>query len=62
MEIKLSCKDYSPYPYESDTNNINDTFKVSRFAEKEIINQIAQKFASTDIDDNDLLFDMLLTP
>lgn len=45
MEVKLSCKDYSPYPYEADENNINDTFKVSKYAEKEIINKIAEKFA-----------------
>lgn len=44
MEVRLSCKDYSPYPYATDGN---ETFTVSKYAEKEIINKIAEKFART---------------
>ena len=59
MEVKLSCKDYTPYPYEGADDNKN--FTVSKYAEREIINQIAEKFAYSGMEDLDLIFDMLVT-
>lgn len=64
MEVKLTCKDYNPYPYESEgglKTGDSSGFTVSKFTEREIITKIAEKFASAPIDDIDLIFDMLLT-
>jgi hypothetical protein len=58
MEVRLSCKDYSPYPY---SGNVQGTdFNISKFAEREIINKIAEKFAYSPIEEIDVIFDMLL--
>lgn len=59
MEVKMSCKDYSIYPYAAG-GLPQDSFTMSRFAEKDLINQISEKFAQTPIEDIDLLFDMLI--
>jgi hypothetical protein len=61
MEVRLSCKDYVPYPYEVDDKDLA-TFKVSKYAERDIINKIAEKFAQSPIGEIDFIFDMLLTP
>ena len=59
MEVRVSCKDHVQYPYATGKNGA-DTFSISKFAEKEIIDQIALKFAHSPLEDIDLLFDMLL--
>ena len=59
IEVRLSCKDYSPYPYDGNQDDRN--FTVSKYAERELINLIADKFASSGMEDIDLIFDMLLT-
>jgi len=46
MELRLSCKDYQAYPYESDDRDLT-SFKISKYAEKDIVNRIAEKFAQT---------------
>ena len=36
MEVKLACKDYSPYPYANDDKDLA-TFRVSKYTEREIV-------------------------
>lgn len=43
-----------------DEKDPHGTFKISKYAENEIINKIADKFAQSQITDIDLIFDMLL--
>ena len=57
IEVRVTCKDYSPYPYANDESS---TVTISKYAEKEIITKIAEKFALSPIEDIDIIFDMLL--
>ena len=59
IEVRLSCKDYSPYPYDGQQDDRN--FTVSKYAERELITLIADKFAQSGTEDIELIFDMLLT-
>jgi len=45
MEVKLACKDYSPYPYGTADDKDLSVFRISKYAEREIVAQIAEKFA-----------------
>ena len=57
MEVRVSCKDYQPYPY----GDIPDqAFLTSKYAEQELLKVIAAQFAMAGIEDTDLIFDMLL--
>lgn len=60
VEVKLTCKDFTPYPYEMNDGDLGGHFKISKYAEKEIIMKIAAKFAESMNQDIDIIFDMLL--
>ncbi len=45
MEIKLSCKDYVANPYGLENERDLSSFKISKYAERDIIGKIAERFA-----------------
>lgn len=47
VEIKLTCKDFTPYPYELNEGDLTGQMKMSKYAEREIIRKIAMKFAES---------------
>ena len=61
MEVKLTCKDFSPYPYEINEGDLKGgTMKMNKYTEREIISKIAAKFAESMSLDIEIIFDMLL--
>ena len=65
MEVKISYKDYSPYNaalVDGRTGGGGDSFIISKFAERDIIGKIAEKFAGTLMESIDMIFDMLIEP
>lgn len=44
------------------SNKPGDTFTISRFAEREIIGKIAEKFADSPMISIDMIFEMLIEP
>ena len=57
MEVKITCRDSQGLE-----GVTGDAFIVSKFAEREIIGKIADKFADNIMESIDLIFDMLIEP
>jgi hypothetical protein len=63
MEVKIQCRDYqSGGIIDMMGSKPGDTFAISRFAEREIIAKIAEKFAEGMMQSIDMIFDMLIEP
>ena len=64
MEVKVACRDYNALSGmgEFDEGRGGDTFIISKFAEREIIGKIADKFAGSLMESIDMIFDMLIEP
>jgi hypothetical protein len=64
MEVKVSCRDVSGIMDGHDDTMLGagDTFIMSKFAEKEVISKIAERFAGTLMESIDMIFDMLIEP
>eukprot|EP00347_Sterkiella_histriomuscorum_P001912 403370193 len=60
VEVKMVCKDFTPYPYELNEADLTGQMKMSKYAEREIIQRIAMKFAESMSIDIEIIFDMLL--
>src|SRR4051812_39250476 len=57
MEVKLTCKDFSPYPYELNEGDLKGgTMKMTKYTEREIVKNIAAKFAESMSQDIDIIF------
>lgn len=64
MEVKVSCRDVSGLMDGSEDamHGAGDTFIMSKFAEKEVISKISERFAGTLMESIDMIFDMLIEP
>ena len=63
LEVKVSCRDY--HGLSADVlggNGGGDTFIMSKFAEREVVGRIAEKFAFSEMQSIDMIFDMLIEP
>ncbi len=59
IEVKVSCRDY--LGLSSDMVG-GDNFTMSKFTEREVIGRIAEKFAFSEMQSIDMIFDMLIEP
>ncbi|CDW86689.1 protein fantom [Stylonychia lemnae] len=59
VQIRISCKDFTPYPYELNERDLDVEFKMSKITERDIILKIAKIFAESN-SDIEIIFDMLL--
>lgn len=64
IEVKIMCRDYQSGGIIDmmSGGKPGDTFTISRFAEREIIGKIAEKFADSLMQSIDMIFDMLIEP
>lgn len=62
MEVKMSCKDKDLYTGGIDDQRKGESFVLNKFAEREIVNKIAAKFADSIMESIDMIFDMLIEP
>lgn len=56
MEVRVTCKDYADTELQENKNS----FVISKFAEREIVGKIAEKFADSMMESIDMIFDMLI--
>jgi hypothetical protein len=61
LEVKFSCRDYQGLSSDM-LGTGGDTFIMNKFAEREIIGKIAEKFAFSEMQSIDMIFDMLIEP
>ena len=61
IEVRISCRDYQGLTSDM-VGGGGSTFTISKFAEREIIGRIAEKFAFSEMQSIDMIFDMLIAP
>ena len=61
LEVKVSCRDYQGLSSDM-LGGGGETFIMSKFAEREVIGRIAEKFAFSEMQSIDMIFDMLIEP
>lgn len=62
LEVRVGCKDMITQGDRDGQQVGGDTFTISKFAEREILNKIAAKFAGSLMESIDMIFDMLIEP
>lgn len=60
MEVRITCKDMDLYG--GAELKATDTFIMNKFAERDIIQKIALKFADSLLESIEMIFDMLIEP
>jgi hypothetical protein len=61
LEVKVSCRDYQGLSSDM-IGGGGETFVMSKFQEREVIGRIAEKFAFSEMQSIDMIFDMLIEP
>lgn len=61
LEVKVGCREYQGLSSDL-VNGGGDTYIMSKFTEREVIGRIAEKFAFSEMQSIDMIFDMLIEP
>jgi hypothetical protein len=60
LDVKLTCKDMISLGERDGQQLGGESFQISKFAERELVNKISEKFADSLIESTDMIFDMLI--